>query len=442
MSEQSQEQDELDVEDNGQLVLSMPEAVEATIKDYYWVNQSREIINAQQDLDLTERRLIFSLVSLVQPDDEEFKTYTVSIKDLANLIGVEGKSFYSRVEKAIDSLQSKQLILSHDKNTRQKITWVQSATYKDGEGRVTIKLSEDLAPLFRNLKRAYTKFRLKNVIKLKSEYSWRLYEILKEREFRKERILKISELRHLLNIPDDKYKMLKHIRELIENAQRELEEKTDISFTYEIHKRVGRTVDSFIFRISKNKNNLNSEQEIANYDAERLLQLLAENGIHQKKAVQLAKTYHPFYIEENVRHAQAMKIGQSIRNMAGYIVKAIEENYANSLYDTPLDDPLFGLELGNVERGFEEGKMADLETLESIVLNFKTMLNRATQTEPTAERLAHIAAERDEMLLNAMYTVQKKRKSLHKPPLLYDDISGNPYLRTIYEKWERSQNPF
>ncbi|MGO4612264.1 RepB family plasmid replication initiator protein, partial [Variovorax sp. 2RAF20] len=73
-------------------------------------------------------------------------------------------------------------------------------------------MGEDLKPFLLNLKRQYTKFRLKNVIKLRSEYSWRLYELLKEREFRKERILKITELRYLLNIPDDKYKMLKHLR--------------------------------------------------------------------------------------------------------------------------------------------------------------------------------------------------------------------------------------
>lgn len=70
------------------------------------------------------------------------------------------------------------------------MTWVKTSIYKDGEGRVTIKLNEDLAPFLRDLKRAYTKFRLNNVLKLKSEYNWRLYELLKEREFRKERIIK------------------------------------------------------------------------------------------------------------------------------------------------------------------------------------------------------------------------------------------------------------
>lgn len=443
MSNQTFTQEILDVESDGQLALSIPEAVEANIKDYYWVNQSREIINTQQDLDLMERRLIFSIVSLVQPDDEEFKTYTISIKELAKLIGVEGKSFYERVERAITQLQSKQVHVTNG-GTRTVMTWVKTAIYKDGEGRVTIKLNEDLAPYLRDLKRAYTKFRLNNVLKLKSEYNWRLYELLKEREFRKERIIKVKDLRYLLNIPDDKYKMLKHLRELIDRAQQELEEKTDICFTYDIHKRVGRSVESFIFRISKNVKNQSNEQEVANYDAETLLQLLAEHGVHRKKAVQLAKMYHPFYIEENVRHVRTMNAGQSIRNLAGYIVKAIEENYANSQYDYPIDDPLFGLELGNVEQGIEEATASDLATLRAIIANFKDMLSRRVKAseDVSPERLQQIAIERDGMLLDALTTIQKKRKSLRKPPLLYEDLSSDPYLRPIYEKWEEAQNPF
>lgn len=64
-------EDSLEMEENGQLSLKVSE-VPATFKDYYWINQSKSLINARQDLSLLERRLIFSLVSLVQPDDEVY----------------------------------------------------------------------------------------------------------------------------------------------------------------------------------------------------------------------------------------------------------------------------------------------------------------------------------------------------------------------------------
>lgn len=434
-------EDKLEIEEDGQLAIKEDSEVPATIKDYYWINQSKEIINAQQDLTLMERRLIFALVSLVQPDDDEFKTYTVQIKDLANLLGVAEKSFYERVEKTVDQLQSKQLVIENDK-IRQKITWVQSATYVKGEGRVTIKLSEDLAPFFRNLKRAYTKYRLKNVLMLKSEYSWRLYEILKEREFRKERVLRISELRHLMNIPDDKYKMLKHLRELLDSAQKEIEDKTDISFTYDVHKRIGRSVDSFIFKISNNTKTNQNEQEIANYDAETLLHLLAEHGIHRKKAVQLARKYHPFYLEENVRHAISINIGDSIRNMAGFLIKAIEDNYANSNWDFPHEDALFGLEIRNVEQRMEEATAADVEILRNVARNYRDLINRESSKITNADDLHKFGKERDDILLKSLDTIQKKRKNSHMPPLLFEDLMQEPYLKQTYERWEEIQTYF
>lgn len=194
------------------------ELFEAEIKPSYWVNQSTDLVNMRQDLNLTERRIIYSLIALVQPDDKDFKTYVVQIKELAELIGITENSFYERVEKAIDGLQSKQLVIERGTGNNKiidKITWVQRATYIRGEGQIRIKLSEDLAQYLLNLK-SYTKYRLMNVLKLKSEYSWRIYELLKEREWRHKpiivgerkwktsRVVKVEDLRKLLNIPEDK----------------------------------------------------------------------------------------------------------------------------------------------------------------------------------------------------------------------------------------------
>ncbi|MFC5402328.1 replication initiation protein [Cohnella soli] len=427
------------LEENGQIAFPDEPEHSATIKDYYWINQSREIINSQQDLTLMERRLIFSLVSLIQPDDDEFKTYTIQIKDLANLLGVAEKSFYERVEKTVDQLQSKQLIVENEK-VLKKITWVQSATYVKGEGRVIIKLSEDLAPFFRNLKRAYTKYRLKNVLMMKSEYSWRLYEILKEREFRKERILRIADIRYLMNIPEDKYKMLKHLRELLDAAQKEIDEKTDITFTYDVHKKIGRSVDSFIFKISNNTKNNQTEADSASYDAERLLHLLAEHGVHRKKASQLIKKFHPFYIEENVRQALSINGNDSIRNVAGFIVKAIEDNYANSNWDTPNDDALFNMELRNVEQRLEDATAADIESLKNVLRTYHDLINReaANANIKDVDDLNRLGKERDEMILKHFDTIQRKRKMSHMPPLHYDDLQDS-LLKRAYESWEVAQ---
>lgn len=422
------------IEEDGQLSLKIEETP-AEIKDYYWVTQSNEFINLRHNLDLMERRIIFSLAALVQPDDEEFKTYTIHVKDLADLLGYKGKSLYERVEKTIDQLQSKQLVFENDK-ILQKITWIQSATYMKGEGRVRIKLSEDLAPYFRNLSNRFTRYRLKYVFKLQSVYSWRMYELLKEREFRKERILTVQELRDKLEIPPDKYKGNKHLRILIDLTQKEIEGKTDIRFTYDVYKRRGRAIESFIFRIEENRKNALLEKEAISHDAEKLLTMLAKYGIHRKKALQLATRYHPFYIEDNVRYVLGTVPEKSIRNLSGYIIKAIENNYAGSSYDKPYDDALFGMELHHVHEELEELTKTDIETLKKVMNTYQNLLLRGNIK--SADQIDRIGREREQTLLKTLDTIQERRKRQNKPPLLLEDLQ-DPLLRNIYEKWEQLQ---
>jgi|GEM_PF-2957386 plasmid replication initiation protein len=422
------------IEEDGQLSLKIEETP-AEIKDYYWVTQSNEFINLRHNLDLMERRIIFSLAALVQPDDEEFKTYTIHVKDLADLLGYKGKSLYERVEKTIDQLQSKQLVFENDK-ILQKITWIQSATYMKGEGRVRIKLSEDLAPYFRNLSNRFTRYRLKYVFKLQSVYSWRMYELLKEREFRKERILTVQELRDKLEIPPGKYKGNKHLRILIDLTQKEIEEKTDIRFTYDVYKRRGRAIESFIFRIEENRKNALLEKEAISHDAEKLLTMLAKYGIHRKKALQLATRYHPFYIEDNVRYVLGTVPEKNIRNLSGYIIKAIENNYAGSSYDKPYDDALFGMELHHVHEELEELTKTDIETLKKVVNTYQNLLLRGNIK--SADQIDRIGREREQTLLKTLDTIQERRKRQNKPPLLLEDLQ-DPLLRNIYEKWEQLQ---
>src|SRR4051812_41662999 len=91
--------------------LSMEELFEADIKPTHWVNQSNSLINMAQDLNVTERRIIYTIIALVQPDDKDFKTYAIRIKDIADLIGYKGNSIYEQVEKAIDGIMKKQITI-------------------------------------------------------------------------------------------------------------------------------------------------------------------------------------------------------------------------------------------------------------------------------------------------------------------------------------------
>lgn len=418
--------------------------LEAELKPYYRVNQSNELINARQDLNLTERRIIYSLVSLVQPEDEDFKNYVLQIKELANLIGVAESSFYERVEKAVDGLQSKFFVIEQpdpkgkNNNVIHKINWIQQASYMKGEGLIRIKLSDTLAEYLLNLKK-YTGYQLMNVLQLKSEYSWRMYELLKEREPWNKRVIKVKELRNLLGIPDDKLTMMKNFRTVVlDKAKEEIEEKTDLRFEYEIHKTVGRKIESFVFYIFKNNQNIDKSlsEEAVGYDVQTLFNRLIINGVRREKATAYIKTYHPRFIEDNLNYV--MQSNDDVSNIAGYIVKAIENNYADSLHEVDeQDNPLYRLMAGNYENQIKEMNKSDILELEEVYDYFLKVIQKEKPTSP--EELKLIGEEREKRIFKRIEMIQKRRKDKKIPFLTADDVSKSK-VKMFFDKWKEEHN--
>lgn len=420
----------------------------ADIKPHYLINQSNELINSKQDLTLTERRIIFSLISLVQPEDETMKTYSLPIKKLADLIGITEKSFYARVERTVDSLQRKVLIFEYIDKQGQRITrkinWIQEATYLRGQGLIRIKLSDALASHFLLKLNSYTKYQLFNVLQLKSDYSWRMYELLKEKQpFKKPRVLRIEELRHLLNIPDDKLKETKALKKVVlEKAKQELKDKTDIYFEYEVHQKIGRKIDSFIFYIHRNEKNIKKHQtkESADFELRNLYNRLMGYGINRKTASDLINKYHPQYIEENLVYALNE---QGIRNLTGYIIIAIKDNYAESPFEydeNSYETQLFQFAAGEYGAAIKQQNRMDIQRLAEILAHSNESAKKAAERNDN-ETLLMLRSSRENSLFKAFEEIRATRDKMEYPNLTEDDFKEEkqddliPYLR----KWEKQQ---
>lgn len=425
------------------------EMFQANIKPEYWVNQSTSLINMAQNLTVTERRIIYSLIALIQPDDRDFKTYVLSVKDLAQLIGYKGKSFYSQVEKAIDGIMRKQItIYSTDGKQRvvDKIQWVQQATYFHGDGQVKIKLSDALAEYLLNLEK-FTKYRLINVLRLNSEYSWRIYEFLKEDEWKSSsmvqiernktwkshRIMYVDELRRLLDIPDDTLKLMKHFRAtVLEKAKKEINEKTDIEFDYEVHTKKGRRIESFIFYINPSQRfqDLQTDVDSTMDQVQSLVNVLIKNGVRVDAAIKLAGKYHYEYLRANIRYV--VTSASSKRNQAGYIISAIEQNYAD--YQGPAEktekDPFYNLILGQVEQRLKQVNERDNKALEQIIKRHEKMLLE----NPNAD-IKQIINSRKSSIMSELDKIEFVRNQQNHPSLSEEDIS-NQTIKDIFSGWK------
>lgn len=222
-------------------------------KNYLVTKSNYFIMNCSYDLSLEEQKLILTLASMVQPEDEDFKPYKFRINEFMELLGVETKTKYTEVPKITKELMKKVFEIEED-DTLIQTAWLSSATYKKGSGMVELEFSPKLKPYMLKLNTMFTQYKLANILSMKSKYSPRIFEILKCNEFKKQGYfeVEVETLRKLLKTENVYPKYNDFKRYIIEKAQKELKKLTDISFDFEEIK-TGRKVTSIKFYIKPNK---------------------------------------------------------------------------------------------------------------------------------------------------------------------------------------------
>jgi plasmid replication initiation protein len=303
-----------------------PQAV-SKISPEYTVVQSNDLIMARQDLSMQERRIIYAFASLINVKDTDFKTYRIKVKDIAELLGIQEKNYYKKVKEIVIGLQKKGIYVRKD-NSELYINWVASSEYFHGEGCVELEFSSKMRPYLLQLKEQFTPFKLRNVIQLRSEYSMRIYEILKKDEFKKQSTYTINELRRLLGISDDKYKRYHHFKSrIILKAQEELLAHTDIKFDFlEIKK--GRRVEAITFFILQNKRYV--DQLILESGENEIVKLLSSYGIDLSVAQDLVSKYGKDRVIQNLEYIEGRNRVNNYKNIAGLIIQAVKSDYANT----------------------------------------------------------------------------------------------------------------
>ncbi len=328
------------------------------INKNYIVTKSNKLINCDYDLSLQEQKIILTLASMVQPQDTEFKEYEFKIKDFTELLQVNNKKMYIEIPKITRELMKKVFEIREGKKIIQ-LSWLSSAVYETGEGKVILKFDSNLKPYMLGLKNFYTTYKLANVLILKSKYSIRLYEILKSNEFKKSIEIEIEELKSMVGANADYFKIYADLkRKVIIQAQKELKDKTDISFDFEEVK-TGRKTTSIKFIInSKDK---------AKYEVAATIDKPQDNLIKQVQAI-----CHEHKIKE--REARYILIDannnvdlikqcyeylltkDNIKNIVGYMRKLV----------TGFDEPQSNAKIGTFNN-FEQ-RTYDFEELEKKLL--------------------------------------------------------------------------
>jgi len=250
------------------------------VNNFVEVKKADVIVRARYKLNPLSLKFVTTLIAGIKRSDDMNELYQFKVKDFQELTKLKRKDLYWAVKEALKELLEKPIYIpkgqTPDDNSFLMLNWVASAEYKDGEGIIEFEISNKLRPYLLEAQTKFLKYRLENILPLKSGYSIRMYEILKDwfemyKRYgnKAEKIIKIDELREMLEIPKSyKYGNSSGVKQrILEKAKKELAEHTDIIFNYEEIK-TGRKVTHLKFLIQQNPKK--SEDYLANKEMQNL----------------------------------------------------------------------------------------------------------------------------------------------------------------------------
>ena len=214
------------------------------------VKKDNALVESRCNLTLNQQKVILSIVSQINRDDEDFKEYYLSVNEFKKLLDLKSKAYYSEVRKAAEHLVTKKLVIPRGEHRELITTWFSDIEI-DYEGKVGFSFSKKLKPYLLQLKKQFTAYQLKNVLMLKSKYSVRLYELLKQYQSLECRRFDLRELRELLFIDPEKYERFDNFKaRILSPSVKDINRNTDIHIDYSLHK-TGRSVTAVEFCIER-----------------------------------------------------------------------------------------------------------------------------------------------------------------------------------------------
>ena len=218
------------------------------------------LINASYNLELTEQRLIMLAIINARESGQGITADSkleIHASDYANLFNVSIDASYKALREAVNNLFNRQFSYTAEYKKTGKTgivrsRWVSRIFYVDDLALLEITFAPDVVPLVTRLEEHFTSYQAKQVAHLTSKYATRLYELLIAwREVGKVPQIEISEFRNRLGLLESEYTAMSDFKKrVLEPSIKQINEHTDITATYEQHKK-GRLISGFSFKLKQ-----------------------------------------------------------------------------------------------------------------------------------------------------------------------------------------------
>lgn len=224
-----------------------------TSRNYF--RQAPDLVNGRYSLTKSEGDLVYALLTAIGKDDEDFKDYIFTKSQLESKLGI--KIDTTQLRKTAKSLMRKVFEIYRNEQDWELMGF---SYFSYNNGVITCRFDKAMKPYLLQLKQ-FVLADIRQLIQIRSEYSRRIYLLLKERMKFGVNKFDIEELQDMLQVPKS-YKLYSKFKQgILNQAVKDINRYTDIRIKnlgtakkpkwFEEHKFI-RKVVSVTFHFQKN----------------------------------------------------------------------------------------------------------------------------------------------------------------------------------------------
>ena len=338
------------------------------------VVKSNELVEARYMFDVWETRFFHSLIASISRNDDDDKVYRLWFKDIKKNFELKSNQSYSYLREAAISMAGKSVYIGwmNDKHRRGRmhriirfVDFLEKGQKGEGSKQqeyVDVSIDKDIKPYLLDIKKnfdpkltRYTSYDLRNIIKLKP-YATRIYELLKQFEYKGFRTIVIEDLKDMFEIKDEYPRFSNFYQKVIVTSIDAINKNTDLRIPKDRIEKIkrGRKVYALRFMIMSK-----SDEEVSilrneftpktlfddieiieveeSSEADKLFEefqaiVVKQFGVTPTTFVKMLETKK--YANENIQQAinvtRRANYNQTIKtNIAGFFIKALKEGYTD-----------------------------------------------------------------------------------------------------------------
>lgn len=235
------------------------------------VVSSNDLIHAKYTFTLWQKRVFTYMISQINIDDTDFGLQRMYVKDLMSFFKVKNKDDYNVIQRIPEQLYEMSMKMPYStekghKRWREIRILSQYTRPEDKEpdnAYIEMKFNDDLKPHLLELKKLFNQYEIRNIIHLRSVYSFKMYELIKSSEYLGRWEIGLADLKEMLDV-EDKYNHYGSFKlKILNQAQKDLTECCDVTFDFE-EKTVRKRVEKLVFFIKKNQPTKNAKPDKPN----------------------------------------------------------------------------------------------------------------------------------------------------------------------------------